>query len=340
MLRSIYKLARDLMPGSIKSEMTKLTFSLSKKPFVKKDQILTEKKFPGKVYRGGMIISADFELGWAWRYSKTNPQPDKMAARARLNFPKIIALLDNYNIPITFATVGHLFLESCKKGDHDWMRRIPYFDDHWRYTKGDWFDCDPYTQWENAKHWYAPDLIRMIQNAKVKHELSTHTFTHIDFSEKNCPSEVAEDELKACIAAMKPYGEKPESIIFPGGTFGNIAVLKKYGIKIYRKNVDVDLAYPYFDELGLLVSPTSAMFGKMHDWKAKYYIHRYKKYINKAIKTGTIAHFWFHPSFDEWTLNKVLPAVLEYAMMKRQDGKLWIGTMKEIADHININKVM
>jgi peptidoglycan/xylan/chitin deacetylase (PgdA/CDA1 family) len=328
------------MPGSIKSEMTKLVFTFSNKPFVKEDNIPLEKKFPGKTYEGGMVISADFELGWAWRYSKTNPQPDKMAAMARKNFPEIIRLLDEYNIPITFATVGHLFLESCEKGDHDWMERIPYFDDHWRFTEGDWYDCDPYSHWEKAKHWYAPDLVKMIQNAKAGHELATHTFTHIDFSDKNCPPKVAEDEINACIDAMKPYGVRPESIVFPGGTYGNIKTLKKQGFKIYRKNTPYDLAYPYYDEYGLLVTPTSTGISKIHDWTASYYIKRYKKYIDKAIKTGTIAHFWFHPSFDEWTLKEVFPEVMRYASEKRDKGFLWIGTMKQIANHINKNKVL
>jgi len=338
MFRSIYKSIRGVMPKSLKSETTKLVFKFSRKPFVKKDSIPLEKKFPGGNYQGGMVISADFELGWAWRYSKTNRYPDKMAAQARLNFPKIIALLDKYNIPITFATVGHLFLESCKNGDHDWMERIPHFDDHWRFTEGDWFDCDPYTHWEKAKHWYAPDLVKMIQEAKVGHEISTHTYTHIDFSDKNCPPQVAEDELKACIEAMKPYGVRPESIVFPGGTFGNTKVLKKLKFKIYRKNTSTDLAYPYFDELGLIVTPTSVGFSRQHNWTSDYYVNRHKKYIDKAIITGTIAHFWFHPSFDEWTLNKVFPEVLKYADKKRQEGKLWIGPMDEIANHILNNE--
>jgi len=169
----------------------------------------------------------------------------------------------------------------------------------------------------------------------VDHEISSHTFSHIDFSNKNCPEKVAEDEIKACMEAMEPYGLRPESIVFPGGTWGNIKVLEKYGIKIYRKNTEVDLAYPYYDKFGLLVTPTSAGFSKHHNWSANYYIRRYKTYINKAIKTGTIAHFWFHPSIDELTLKNVFPEVIRYAAEKREKGLLWIGTMKQIADHTN-----
>ena len=107
------------------------------------------------------------------------------------------------------------------------------------------------------------------------------------------------------------------------------------GIKIYRRNVDVDLAYPYYDDKGLLVTPTSMAFAKEHNWSANYYIKLHKSYIDKAIKTGTVAHLWFHPSLDAWTVKNVMPEVLEYAAKKRDENLLWVGTMKEIADHIN-----
>ena len=259
-----------------------------------------------------------------------------MARQARKNFPVIINTLDHYNIPITFATVGHLFLEKCTRGDHEWMTPVPHYDDHWKFTEGDWFQHDPYTDVHRDAEWYAPDLIRMIQKAKAHHEISTHTFTHIDFSDRLCPPQVADDEITASIEAMKPYGLKPESIVFPGGTYGNIEVLKKHGFKIYRKNVAVDMAYPYRDEHGLLVTPTSLGFMRdFESWSADYYVYRFKTFLNRAVRTGTIAHFWFHPSFDEWTRDKVFPRVMEYAAELRDRGDLWIGPMIGIANHIN-----
>ena len=64
----------------------------------------------------------------------------------------------------------------------------------------------------------------------------------------------------------------------------------------------------------------------------KYEYDSYKKFIDKACDTGTICHFWFHPSLDEWFLKRVLPEILEYAANRREEGKLWIGTMAEAAD--------
>ncbi|MEJ2595094.1 MAG: polysaccharide deacetylase family protein [bacterium] len=337
-MRKLYKKLRSNLTPEQKGMLTKLVFMMPNKPSVLRDKLDPSSKFPGGE-KGGMMISADFELAWAWRFTKTGADPLKMARQARKNFPVIIDTLDRYHVPITFATVGHLFLEKCAKGDHDWMTPVPHYDDHWKFTKGGWFQHDPYSDVKKDKEWYAPDLIRMIQEAKAKHEISTHTFSHIDFSNKLCPPEVAKDDIRACMEAMKPYGLKPESIVFPGGTYGNIEVLKQYGFKIYRKNINVDMAYPYRDEHGLLVTPTS--LGFMRDfmsWSADYYVYRFKTFLDRAVRTGTIAHFWFHPSFDEWTRDNVFPEVMEYAAELRDKGDLWIGPMINIANHINTKK--
>jgi peptidoglycan/xylan/chitin deacetylase (PgdA/CDA1 family) len=281
-------------------------------------------------------------MAWAWRYSKTGSDYLKKGQTERENFPKIIRLLEKYNIPITFSTVGHLFLDKCDKVDHNWMRRIPHFDDHWKFTVGDWYDHDPHSNYEEAPEWYAPDLIRMIIDSKVNHEIGTHTFSHIDFSYKNCPAGVAEDEIKACKMAADPYDVTLKSMVFPGGTWGNIEVLKTHGIQIYRKNVEHDLAYPWRDEHGLLVTNSSGAleYNPDYGWSARYFIKRLKKFIDKAIKTNTIAHLWFHPSLDPFILKNIFPAFLEYAVERREASDLWIGTMGEIAEYINKNKIL
>ena len=345
-MKKLYKKVRKKMPAPVQGEMTKMVYNLSGRPHHKEDDIPLETKFPNGE-KGGFIISADFELAWAFRYSKEFDEPYESSIRkahqARKNFPGLIEVFEKYNTPITWATVGHLFLKECKKGDHDHLKRLPYFENRcWTFQKGDWFDDDPGTDWKTDSEWYGPDLIDMIIKSDVDHEISTHTFSHIDFSDKNCPPEVADDEIKECIKVMKPYGITPYSIAFPSGSFGNVKVLKDNGITIYRKKLEDDVvAYPYRDEFGVIVTPTSENFERLHkNWSAKFYIKKYTKNIDKAIKTGTIAHIFFHPSMDDWMLDNVLPGVLEYADKMREKGDLWVGTMKDIADHINQNNVL
>ena len=318
----------------IRKHLSKVLFSLKNRPSL-------DPKIKGnKKDKAIFVVSADFELGWAFRYSKSSSNPEKRAKQTRENFTFLLKMFEQYKISITWAIIGHLFLRECKKGDHDWMHRIPYFENrNWSYNKGDWFDCDPYTSSEKGKGWYAPDLIENILNSKVKHEVGCHSFSHIDLTYKNCPPEVAEDEIRACVEAAKDWGITLKSFVFPGGTYGNFEVLKKYGFTSFRKTLKYELTNPFIEGNGLVVIPVSNGLGDNGlGWSKEYYIKRLKKYIDRAIKTGTVCHFWFHPSIDEWFLHNVFPEILSYAAEMREQGKLWITTMEEIAEYINKEK--
>lgn len=344
-IRKAYSIFRKRMPLSKQASLTKLVYRLSGKPFVKNDEIAIKVKFPQNE-KGGLIFSADFELAWAFRYTKEVSNPYeyalKKAQQERINLPVIHGIFDDHSIPVTWATVGHLFLESCQRDKHKWMKRIPHFANRcWEFNTGDWFDHDPYSNYKEAPEWYAPDLIKAILNSGIKHEFASHTFSHIDFSDKNCPADVADDEIKASIEAMDSFGlPRPISICFPSGSWGNVPVLKKNGMQIYRKKInELQLAYPYYDDYGLLVTLSSDAFDRSYpSWSSSDYQARYCKSIDKAIKTGTMAHFVFHPSMDPWMISEVMPKVLEYAAEMRSRGTLWIGTMGEIARHIHSKK--
>lgn len=339
--KTLYKYIRNFLPYSITGTLTQMVRVLKGKPIPMPQESEKLLGFPQN-QKGGMILSADFELAWAPRFAKTSSNPLdhalKLAKQERANLPQLVCLFEKYNIPVTWATVGHLFLRSYEEFDHSSIKRIPHFETEWiRFIEGDWFDNVPKSTWQEAPEWYCPDLIEMIINSDVNHEIATHTFSHVNFSDKFCPPEVANDEIEASIEVMKPYCITPVSICFPFGTWGNVPVLKKHRIKIYRRKLlAYQLAYPFLDEHGLLVTISTDAFDRSNPtYSAKTYKMRFTKAINKAIKTGTIAHFVFHPSMDPWMMQEVMDEVLDYAARKRDEGLLWIGTMKDIAEHIH-----
>ena len=146
-------------------------------------------------------ISADFELAWAWREWGT-ARAEEVGLRERANVPVILKLLDHLDIPITWATVGHLFLESCG-GDngspnHAGMPR-PLINRRW---DGDWYKHDPGTSALKHPAWYCPDLIRSIQEAKTAHEIGSHSFSHIEFSPECSNQTLVAAELLECQTSM------------------------------------------------------------------------------------------------------------------------------------------
>lgn len=332
MLVLLYGKLRDRSPKNVRCLLKRAVFSLTDKPSVTATGG-SAASLRAAGFKGGLVISADFELAWGWRYSKKMEDPLKMALKARGNLPRLIRIFDEYRIPVTWATVGHLMLSSCNDRTHSWMKRIPHFENkRWRFDRGDWFEHDPCTSWEKARAWYAPDIVEAILDARAGHEIGCHTFSHIDMSDRNCPREVAEDEIRACKEAAREWGLKLNSFVFAGGTYGNFDVLKEYGFTNYRRKLSHDLSYPWPDEHGLVVLPSSA---ELNDdgcgWSREYHISRLIKYLDRAAHTRTVCHFWFHPSMAPWFVYDVLPPVMRHAAELREKDLLWTQTMSTTA---------
>ena len=323
----------------IKSSLSKLNFELGRNPKVEKTE--EYRKFIPAPYKAVFTLSADFELAWAWRFGKGLGDPYQAALqkarRARLNMPNLIALCEKYNIPVTWATVGHLFLNecSCENGKaHPEMKRLNHFENgYWKFDQGDWFKDDPCSNLKEAPEWYCPDLLDKIQSSEVNHEIGCHTFSHIDCRDVVCPPEVFRQELQECQKLARARGVELKTFIYPAHTVGNIPELAKLGFTNYRSNLGNILGYPVKHANGLWEIKSSFQLEWRKDWSIDYHIYRTKAIIDRAIKNNSVCHFWFHPSFEREYVAQVLPAVLEYLNEKRNE--LFITTMADYVDWLN-----
>src|SRR5437870_9937761 len=102
--------------------------------------------------KGSATISADFEIAWAFR-GRSVEERNLRAVRCRRNVPYLVRILEETSIPITWATVGHLFLESCERAAcglaHADMPRPPK-NERW---KGDWYQHDPCSNFKKNPDW-------------------------------------------------------------------------------------------------------------------------------------------------------------------------------------------
>jgi peptidoglycan/xylan/chitin deacetylase (PgdA/CDA1 family) len=291
--------------------------------------------------KAAVVISADFEMAWAWRYSKKSNEPKALALqkadRTRKNLPLLLDLFDRFNVPITWATVGHLFLESCEKTNgraHSDLPRPPRFENEfWRYAEGDWLDDDPCSDFHQEPAWYAPDLLRSILSTKVKHEIACHTFSHIDCSEDNCPPAIMDSELDQCQRLAENLGVKLRSFVFPANLVGNLTSLKNHGFNAYRWHNGYELDVPGQDRFGLWQVPGGVSWEKPERWPVDAWIKALQRCVDKALETGTVLHLWFHPSCDPVNVEKVFPALLDYLTAHRSD--LWIATMGGLVDSLS-----
>ena len=339
MLRKTYEWVHRRSPAGLRGRLVRAAFALGGKPTVGV-RPPTGFTFPGG-RRGCLVLVADFELAWAWRFAIDGAAAwREIAALERENVPDLLAILEERRIPITWATVGHLMLDGCSRDPesgrlHDTMPRPPHFSNRvWRFETGDWFDSDPGSDTAHEPLWYAPDLVRAIRGSPAGHEIACHTFSHIDMSDSRCPDEVAEADVAECVRLARERGINLDSFVFPAGTYGHQAVLARWGFVTYRQRGPFDLSFPHLDQSGLVVLPSSSGLGdEGYGWSADYWLRRLRKYLLKAIDSGTVCVFWFHPSIDRWFLETVLRPLLDSAAKLASEGDLWIATMSQCARH-------
>jgi len=327
---------------NIKSYLSKLKFGLGFNPSVERTE--DYRKYIPAPYDSAVLFYADYELAWAWRYSKSlinnKSEIEKIAGRERENIPGILALCEKHNIPITWATVGHLFLGECKRESglaHPEIPRNKYFvNEYWSYSSGDWFDDDPCGNYRDNPEWYCPDLIEMILNSKVKHEIGCHTFSHIDCRDEVCSPEVFEAEISECKRLAGEKNLSLKSFVHPGHTIGNLESLKKLGFDSFRTDYGNILGYPEKHKSGLWEIKGTMELAFRKKWSVDYNFKFYKTIIDRAIKNNSLCVFWFHPSFDKVFLDDIFPEILSY--LDSRADKVLITTAGEYTDILNNRK--
>jgi peptidoglycan/xylan/chitin deacetylase (PgdA/CDA1 family) len=275
-------------------------------------------------------ISADFEMGWGWR-SRGREGARLMGERERNHVPLILALLKEYSVPITWATIGHLFLESCARCGrglaHSTMPR-PVSDGTWT---GDWYWPDPCSNLRDAPAWYAPDLVQQIVDSNVGHEIGTHSFSHINFQAPYSSPDVVRSELEACSDVMRPFGLTPRTLIFPRhqAEYSYLSLLASCGVAVVRhRDTEVRLSYPERMGAGVyrIYESMNLRIAKHYD-----YLEKVKIFIGRAMDRRAAYALWFHPSDPVEWFDPQLRAILQYMAAERRRGRLWITTMQELA---------
>lgn len=292
-------------------------------------------------FRGGSLasatISADFELSWAWRGWRSAQETRERATRERLNVPRLIGMLEEYGIPITWATVGHLFLERCGRGEdgkaHSQMPRPPAMVNPPAMPRwiGDWYRHDPCTDYHTDDLWYCPDLIRQILSSKQRHEFGSHSFSHISFLAENSTPELVEQELAQCQAAMSPFHLSARSLVYPYNQMGHHydSVLAKFGIICVRhRDPLVRLSYPE-----RLSSGVYKLYESMNLRRANQYdyIEKARMFLDESMQRHAAYHIWFHPSDPIEIFDREFRGIIEYIGKLQRLGSLWVATMGELA---------
>lgn len=295
------------------------------------------------------MISIDAELGWG-HHDREDP-PERRLANARRGWSRLGDLLDRYQVPATWAVVGHLMLEDCDgvHADHplspEWFAR----------ESGEW-DGRPELR-------FAPDLVDDVLSADVDHELACHGFSHAPLDHVHASRRVMRAELDACIEVARAWDVEFSSFVYPRNRIGHRDVLAEYGFTCFRGSspkgrhairtlrpfqkvargtvTSPATVTPTIDEHRLVDVPGSMYLFGFEGWLrtaaealwADPMVEQAERGIDAvAGRDGGVFHVWFHPNDLRSPRDVVrVERFLRYLADRREETPLEVETMAEVA---------
>jgi len=306
---------------------------------------------------GTFVLSLDTELIWGSFDHLADHRFERLYPDVRGTIQRILDILDRYEVPATWAIVGHLLLESCSRGPdgrpHSNMPR-PSFE----WYPHDWYDRDPCKDRFTAPLWYGRDIVEAILARGIRHELGSHGFTHAPFLEPGMPVQMARAELDACIDASAELGFRPTSLVFPRNVQGHFDVVVERGFTAFRGpdptwhrglNGRVARAAHLLDHIAALPPPVSWPFevrpGLWNIPGSMLFLHRVgvrraipmvarvvkaRLGLRQAVREDKVFHLWTHPynlAHDRPAMLAGFEAIIREAADLRAAGRLEIKPM-------------
>ncbi|WP_254524307.1 polysaccharide deacetylase family protein [Natrinema caseinilyticum] len=294
---------------------------------------------------GSVVISLDAELGWGF-HDLPEP-PIERVESGRRGWKSMLELLEEFDVPATWAVVGHLMLEDCDGG-------------HAAYPAPDgWFDRER-TDWADREDLrFGRDLVRGVLESDADHELASHSFSHVLFGRPETDRELAVAELERCGELAAEWDRSIDSFIYPRNDIGHRDVLAEYGITAYRGASPTRdgvrgvfdsairdrsmLVAPTVDEYGLVNVPASMfLFGfegaartvAESIWEDPMVVLA-RRGIDEAARTDGLFHMWLHPNnLTHQRDDRRMRAILSHLERRRTETDLTVETMAGVAGRI------
>jgi Polysaccharide deacetylase len=278
---------------------------------------------------GKFVISLDFELHWGFFDNKTLDESRTQLSNVHNVISKLLKLCNQYNVGITFATVGMLFAENKTEVNSFLPKRKPKYNN----SLLDAYKLLEQIKSEDEAFYFAKSLINDI-SSQALHEIGTHTFSHYYCHENGQDVNDFEDDIKSAIQISKSNNIKISSIVFPRNqslpeyikvcedlgittyrgncwfNFNNDSrqiLIKEYAMKICRVvdsyiNISGKNTYKIEDYNSInsrIINIPASRFLRPFNQKLKVLeplkTARIKKSMTKAAKNNEVFHLWFHP---------------------------------------------
>lgn len=179
--------------------------------------------------KGGLVISLDFELGWGVQDTNRDGSYDSNLLAVHKVVPRLLKLFNQYDIHVTWATVGML----CVSSKSELMCQLPQIIPTYKNRLFSSYDILEAIK-ENDPRYFAADLVDLIKNTPNQ-EFASHTFSHYYCVEAGQNKEQFTTDLKKAITIAK---QPIQSIVFPRNQVNKeyLSICKESGLTAYRGN--------------------------------------------------------------------------------------------------------
>lgn len=309
---------------------------------------------------GYFILSLDTELAWGSFDRSSFKRRLNSFERTRTEIRRLLEMLDHYHVPATWAFVGHLMLERCERRNgrtHEDVLRPRY-----KWFPNDWHALDPATNVTSDPLWYGTDILRWVLDAQVRHEIASHTFSHVVVQDPACSREIALSQFRKCCELHTAHGLQLNSVVYPRNRVAHLDVLRDLGIIAYRGVEEswfhrfngapfriahlihraLGLSPPTYPlsgraEEGLVNLPASMFLLPMGGLRTLVPIAARRRQalcgLDRAAERGEIFHLWFHPFnlASSRRLPELMEEILQRVAELRIQGRIQALTMSEMA---------
>lgn len=278
---------------------------------------------------GKFVISLDYELHWGIFDIMSVEDYRENLENTEIAIERMVALSDQFDVKLTFATVGMLFAQN----KDELQEYLPSLNP--TYAKE---ELNPYTflksvgyDKEEAPFHYGKSTVAKL-GSNSRHELGTHTFSHYYCLEEGQTPEQFDADIKAAKKIAQSMNLDVKSIVFPRNQVNDayLKVCTENGITSYRGTESAAAYNPkkplpgrlkrglrlidcYLNILGHHTVPItqltydegeclnipSSRFLRPYDKKLALLqplrINRIQKAMTHAAKKGDLFHLWWHP---------------------------------------------
>lgn len=272
---------------------------------------------------GSLVISLDFELFWGVSDSRTIQDYGKNVAGVWQAVPRLLSLFRNYEMRVTWATVGMIMCRDYRQ----WQEVRPAHMPGYVRTS-----CSNYEMgipaMEHPELFFARPLVESILESPGQ-ELGTHTYSHFYCDEPGATVEQFAADLHCAKFLASELGTVLTSLVFPRNQVRHefLKAVEDAGIRVWRGNPlhplyrnghrapggvmgrALRLADSWIPVSGTRVTrpdsaegmvnvPASLFLRPYSNALSKFdflKLFRIKKDMTRAAANGGIYHLWWHP---------------------------------------------